>query len=255
MGAVDLARWQRPLPYGARVACGVIAAIVCLSGCGSGRGAKSGDTSTPTKGPDVSSIAYARTINLRAADVRGMVPGSSERAATSDGLTRALEKCDGAVPELEVGGVRSPVFYVSGVSETVMSAVRVASSRARAQQATTADRSAPVRKCIARAFETADPREELMTRRSTVSLLRYPDRWRTGQGRFRLRLTTVNSRLPLSKTGHPSTVIVVQDILGFVIGRAEIVLVDTHEPQHSSTANERRLLSLLYRRGNAATGS
>jgi hypothetical protein len=120
-----------------------------------------------------------------------------------------------------------------------------------------ADRTARVRDCIGRFLLAArQPRGPLIRKSEIVSA--GPGPLQAGHHSFDFAVTFHTVYLHAKPGGHrsrfetrPSNIEVVQDILGFASGPAEITLTDIHEAQHDAAVKEQHLLSLLYTRAEA----
>jgi hypothetical protein len=197
-------------------------------------------------------VAYARAINLRLGDVRGMtITGPAEREGSrGQHSSGELERCVGsASPGQQLIDIGSPTFGRGGALEQsqVSSGVTVLSSAAVAAREFAAIRSARGRACIARFARREFSHESsglLHYRAIARAKLTAPV---AGIGEsFGLRFTVT---FLATRTGHRFHLYL--DFLGFLEGPAEISLNTSGFTRPVSAATERRLFSTLYRRAQA----
>jgi hypothetical protein len=220
--------------------------------------AASGGGSTPNS--TTQAVAYARSVNLRAGDAPGTTGTKltlldrlldRESAVTvPPPLGESIERCDGGPTEADVlVAMRSPGIRFAGPNkhregesvtltlfpiERVFSTVYVMRSQALASQDVAATATARARACIqTRAAEL---------RHVTVSRLpvQIP-----GARAYGLRVSGIGEG---PKAFHAPTH---EDLLGFSIGPAEVVLTGVGIPNPVRLSTEQRLLLLLYRRASA----
>jgi hypothetical protein len=252
----------------------VVAGIGSLaSGCG---------TSTPARAP-VSKAqaraarAYARAINLRAADVPGMtdlvprlnlgpfsIPAGIQKPegeTNGESLGIVIPGCVSAGNSAGVvAGMSGTLFHrprpeqhVDGTTlyvlpvETVQSTVYVMQSAALARQDVATIGSAGVRACIKhqqahhdKTYVGNEPDKSQVQVSSLPSLLAW----------VKVYGMRVSGTLAAAFTGDGVRPPFYDDTLGFAVGATEIVLRVTSAP-HAPTPTEQRLLALLYSRAKA----
>jgi len=242
----------------------ILAVAAVVGGCG---GSNSTTAHSPNSGaaPTRARVAlYAHEVNLRPSDLPDAPPSGAEGEDTSGEATAAATPCGGSVLG-EPGTIHSARF-ARGLEtdpdnpppvEILSSTVRIEGSAAVAARDVAADRTTDVRDCIGRfLLEARGPRGPLIRKSDIVSV--RPEPLPAGHNSFDLTVTFRTIYLQAKPGRHrsrfgtrPSNIEVVQDILGFASGRAQITLTDIHEAGHHPAAKEQRLLSLLYTRAEA----
>jgi hypothetical protein len=230
------------LPLGA----GVLAA-----GCGASHPATAARSTSLANGSitRAAAIAYAHEVNLSAADVPGAEIGSAEleRPKPSQASVEFARCAGAASPERRVVNIKSATFGARKGRNAieVNSGVEVMPTAALAAQNYDATRSARGRACLKRLLPqvfaiTAARRARFGP--PTISFL--PNLLLTGQESFGARVDTTlvgaTRRLPLHF-----------DIFAVLAGPAEVNLTVVAVGRPVSTATERHLLSVLYRRAHA----
>jgi hypothetical protein len=243
------------------------ATAALLAGCGKSSRASTGTANTHVTAQD---ITYADAINLRAADVPGLVGAklTRQRPTRSGPFGTEMETCDGGVVGAgAVIGISSQRFrrsnerhgHVLSFSDTLLpiesvhSAVYILRSAALAFQDFTAANSARARACLKHLILSEDAttrregasHSEPLFAQVEASSLPSPLRGVSGYG---LRITAA---LAIEAPGTEGRSKYYEDSFGFVIGRTVITLNTTGDPQPFPSASERRLLSLLYCRAEA----
>jgi hypothetical protein len=246
-------RMPRPVVLGVAVLAGS-----ALAGCGSGDtaavlapGAARG-TGAVTK---VQAVAYARAVNLRAADLPRMNASSPEHEGKAPTrIELALARCDGEQnPTQRVLNRVSPTFISptedEGESEheEIHSSVEVlpaAAIAARHNRAQISPRGLDcIRHFIPTAFAKSDTRR---LRYGPVILQHLPNPLPDVPGSFAVRIATSVLGVPSQIAATPPHVYI--DILGFLSGASEINLTATGFPEPVGEEAEQHLLTLLYNR-------
>lgn len=227
----------------------VITDMLLGVGCGS-------DGTTPTTAKVITraiGLQYARTVNLRADDVPGTTSIAKETATNRAIFGSDVERCGGIEAPGPIVGVNSARYRtVEGRhqeplrSEAVYSSVYVVGNNTTASGDVTILGKAQFRSCLARyrASEAAgqSTRGEPFKKQIKVSVL--PSIVDNVKG-FGLRVSgTLAATYTQSKTRRPFF----EDILGFAVGPAVIVLRAEGTPRPVPLSLERRLLSLLHAR-------
>jgi hypothetical protein len=208
---------------------------------------------------------YAHEVNLRPSDLPDAPPSGTEGEDTSSEATAAATPCGGIGILAEPGTIHSARF-VRGYGtdpdnpppfESLYSTVRIVGSAAVSARDVAADRTTDVRDCIRRVLLAARGDRGPLVRQSDIVSVR-PEPLPAGHNSFGLAVTFHTVYLqakPGGRRSHldtgPSNIELVQDILGFASGPAEITFTDLHEVGHEAAAKEQRLLSLLYTRAEA----
>jgi hypothetical protein len=201
-------------------------------------------------------LAYAREVNLRAADVPKMTARGTEgeKAQVGSGALE-LSKCSGATsPTARVADVHSRRFVArsNGARESVRSDVEVKASAAQASHDATTLKSRRALVCIKRllqrtlASELTPGSSARVQRQVSVQALAPPlpaDRTSFG---VRILLT-----LSAAQPTAQRTVRSYFDVLGFAAGPAEIGLTARSTRRPVPSATEQHLLSLLHSRATA----
>jgi hypothetical protein len=228
----------------------LFAAGSTLAGCG-GSGAAASGIGTPHASSPITkeqAVAFAKAVNLRAADLPDMRATTPEHERGTMPEDRQLARCDGGVdPYRRIAQIHSDAF--TGVSEgeleRIGSEVELMPTAALTAQNNGAVRSPRGLKCVAHllAQEVAHERTGKARYGSvTISKLAtpLPGVDETFQYRITTTITAGLRRIPLYI-----------DLLGFVSGPAEVDVTAIGAPQPASTEAEQRLLSLLYSRAEA----
>jgi hypothetical protein len=225
------------------------------AGCGSVRMTSSGDksaaaismpSSSGTAVTKVRAIAFARAVNLRAADVPESVRLTPE-GATEPPTPASIEfaRCVGATDtQHPVVDINSSTFASSSTRESarVKSSVLVMPNAMMTARNSSAVRSAHGRACAARIIRQALP----VTRYGSVSVS-FPSNVTSGvSGGFEVRVATIVRRRP--PQGRPIRIPVYTDEFGFNSGPAEVYLTVTGFLLPVSATIETRLLLLLRER-------
>jgi hypothetical protein len=232
---------------------------VLASGCG-GSGSSSGTAARASRAASVEarvtrsqSIAYARQVNLTAADVPGAVVSSSERETGAPSQESVeFARCAGAAnPARRVADIKSATFKTGKRTEVTQlkSSVETMPNAALAAQDYDAARSPRGHACLVRLLPRVLSGTTARAGRfgpATTSFL--PDLLPAGQKSFGVRVTT---SLTAIAAGRQTRVPVYLDIFEILAGPAEVSLTATSVSQPARVATERRLLSLLYSRAQA----
>jgi hypothetical protein len=239
------------------------------AGCGKGNpasaaagGASQATSATPTPGPAPSpgaplssarADAFARAVNLTAADVPGFAPRGPDRTAQSpkeQGLERRLVRCMGGAGGLGrsgEGGHSSPSFTGRGraLDETVSSSVGFAPTAAAAAGELRLLRSSRARACLASYLDL------LFTGKrygggaiQRVSIVGGTPPAPGTSGGFGWRITAAVAVRGLSAPLYV-------DILGFVYGPAEVTLMSSGVLVPFPARAEEQLFRLLVARARA----
>lgn len=238
---------SRGLPF---AAAGILAA-----GCGTSHTATVSIT-TAARGSisKAQATAYAREVNLGAADVPGAVVRLTEReSAAPSQASVEFARCSGRVnPQRRVANIDSPSFRLGtvGMTTRVKSSVEVQPSAALAAQNYDAIRSARGHACLTRQLtqtfrKTTAPGRASVEHTTVTSL---PNLLPTGQESFGVRVTAT---LIGTVRGKQVRLPVYLDVFAILAGPAEVNMSATAGRHVPSTATERRLLSLLYSRAEA----
>jgi hypothetical protein len=195
-------------------------------------------------------VAFARAVNLRAADVPGFTVSSRQEGETEQErvLQRRLRTCAG--PARFGGGLveqQSPAFKLKRdiLDLGVSSEVAVARTRALAARELAAIRGGRVRECFSRYLDLLlAGQHSRRTRVSPVSIASGTPPAPGADGSFGWRITATFSidRLRLS---------LYVDILGFVRGPARVTLVSSGALRPFPAVAQQRLYSLLLARASA----
>jgi hypothetical protein len=194
-----------------------------------------------------------------------MPPRVAEGEDPPSYVTAEAPRCGGGGALAEPGAIHSPSFtYPFSLSthgnlapaEAVYSSVHIALSAARADQDIASDRTVGVRDCIGRVLRAARGNRGPLVRATVIVTIR-PDPL-PRHASFALTVMFHTVYLSAKPGGHRSRLDsarsnfnLIEDILGFASGPAEITLTDLHESGRLPSAKERRLLSLLYTRAEA----
>jgi len=233
-----------------RIAAISIVMVVLIAGGVTIAVAGSGNASTSiTK---ARAVAFARAVNLRAADLPrfrnlGLAPEPQPRTNTSD---PEFARCVGVKPNRYVASVQSPGFIHGRFrtqAELVTSKVIVLPTVSLAARELTILNSARGRSCFARLLirpeSTSATEAHLSVDRVSWSSPTLPPPAHDFEVRVSGILTRIHTRI------RPIHLYI--DMLGFINGPAQIYLVDTAWESPARSSTERRLLSLLYTRAEA----
>ena len=195
--------------------------------------------------------AYARQVNLTAADVPGAeVIADEEEGGPPSQQALEVARCAGAVlPDRRIAEIKSSTLRVGNVVDEatrVKSSIEVQPSAAIAARNYAALQSARDRTCIARDLPQLAPGAARSTHIGPTTVTVLPRLLPKGQNAFGFRIeTTITGASPTEKQNRE---VVYLDDYGFVAGGAELSLNDVRASQPPPTALERHLLTLLYSR-------
>jgi hypothetical protein len=228
-----------------------------LGGCGGAGGSHAGGGGSGERRARTSNVrtaaqavAFARAVNLTAADVPGFTPSSQHEVETGPEkrLQMRLRRCVGPV---QLGGglaeEQSPSFKLKQdvLDLGVSSEVSVARSAADAARELAAIRGARARSCFSRYLDLLlQSRHVRGAQASPVSIASGTPPAPGASGSFAWRITasfTVD-RLRLS---------LYTDILGFVLGPARVTLVSSGAVRPFPAQVQQRLYALLLARATA----
>ena len=221
----------------------ITAALLCV-GCAT----DSSDTVTRTR-----ALAYAHAVNLRAGDVPGLKPFTTEVATKGSIFSAAIEGCSGFTGIGQLVGVSSPRFRAIGQrnaplrSQVAYSAVYVAKSGAIASQDVRALNGQRFRRCLERYRAVEAAAHPKINGEQFKSQIRVSPLSPTlpGVRPFGLRESyTLSARFARSATRQPAY----EDVLGFAVGPAIVVLKTESVPHPVAGPAERRLLTVLLDR-------
>jgi hypothetical protein len=230
-----------------------------LAACGSGRGAGTGTssaahTTTTHSGATLTqaqAIALGHAVNLRATDVPGFAvsPEHQHETTAEKRLQRKLLLCVGPAGSSEQapGGASSPSFarHSGIVQQGVSSSVNVAGSSAAATKELTELRSQHTRACLQDYLDAlfAGPTFRHGHVDHVAITLGVPPSFGT-TGSFAWRIA-------VKFTIHSIQVPFYLDVLGFVYGPAQVMLLSSGLPVPFPAAAEEQLFSLLVSRAKA----
>jgi hypothetical protein len=233
-----------------RIAAISIVMVVLIAGGVTIAVAGSGNASTSiTK---AQAVAFARAVNLRAADLPrfrnlDLAPEPQPRTNTSD---PEFARCVGVKPNRYVASVQSPGFIHGRFrtqAELVTSKVIVLPTASLAARELTILNSARGRSCFAHLLiqpESASVTEShLRINRVSWSSPTLPPAAHGFKVQAAGTLTGIHTR------NRPIHLYI--DMLGFINGPAQIYMVATGWESPAQSSTERRLLSLLYSRAEA----
>jgi hypothetical protein len=237
-------------------------------GCG-GESADSGSGASAEALAKVRASDYARAVNLRASDVPYFEPvpdDEEEDEEESRKRDRELERCVGA-REVEdpLTEVKSATFGTQSPGELlqVSSEVEVVADAEEAARQLRLLRSRRAERCLQRIYVSALEEEDSSTAEvsnASLSHLPFPSAEISGGFAFRFSasVTVYGSSSQLTayrpdaqgvvEQAAKSTVKVYVDILGFVVGPAEVTLSATGAPAPVSRNLESSLLRVLHER-------
>lgn len=244
-----------PLPL---LVAGMVIFAGLLGGCGGNSSAASHSDKATSPGalsrssPPTASqaVAFARAVNLTAADVPGFTASSADEAETAQEqrLQRRLRACVGPAGfAAGLAAERSPPFKLNRdiLELGVSSEVTVARSLALAAGELAAIRGGHIRACFSRyltlLLESHDYRGVQLSPVSIASGT-PPAPGATGSFGWRITAAFTVDRLRLS---------LYVDILGFVLGPARVTLVSSGAVRPFPAEIQQRLYSLLLARASA----
>ena len=237
------------------------AAVTLVGGCGRSSSASSTGESAPLSHR---AVAYARAVNLRRADVPGLVPSVRRK----EGAGTFLGQCERPGGSSEAVGIPSQAFEEnlehgkrskgSGILdilsiyplESVRSAVYTTTSSTLAAHAVAVATGTVGQACLRQSFRgttqvsSESGHQEPFFTAVKVSPLHVQIAGLQIQG------IRASASLAAGMTNTPNRQPYYQDLLGFSSGPHEIFLKVTSSPA-DPTATERRLLALLYSRAKA----
>jgi hypothetical protein len=228
----------------ARTAQGV--AHEAVSGVGSARHATTG---APSR---AQALAFAHAVNLSVADIPEASVEKKHTAAATASERRESQACE------RRAGWRNPHTIAQASSpklkrgqeleiERVTSSVSVLGSEQAVARQFALLSSPPVRACLARVLaHSLDDRRISEARWGHVSISRLPVNAPGTSATFGLRVLAT-LELPFSEVSVPFY----EDVLGFAIGRAQVVLAAASATQPVPATTEQELLSLLLARARA----
>jgi hypothetical protein len=232
-----------------------IAAVGCGSSQKTATVAAAGGTADHTVSiAKADARAYARQVNLSAADVPGAEVIAQEREGSPPSQQAvAVARCAGAVlPDRRIAEIKSSTLRVGGVvpeATRVKSSIEVQPTAAIAARNYAALQSARDRTCIARDLPLLAPGTAQSTHIGPTTVTLLPRLLPKGKNAFGFRIeTTITGTSPTEKESRE---VVYIDDYGFVAGRAELSLNDVRASHPPATALERHLLTLLYNRAQA----
>jgi hypothetical protein len=249
------------LPRLATTTLATLAAGGALAGCGDAHTATiatpgaAGSAITKTQ-----AVAYARAVNLRAADLPRMNANSPEHEGKAPTrLELALARCDGEQDPLQrVLNRVSPTFTSptedggegEGEHEEIHSSVEVLPTPTTAAKHNAAQINPRGLGCIGRFFPAAFAKSDTRRLRyGLVTLQRLPNPLPGVPGSFAVRITTSVLGIPSQIAATPPHVYI--DILGFLAGASEINLTATGFPEPVGEEAEQHLITALYTRAQA----
>jgi hypothetical protein len=234
-----------------------------LAGCGT-----SGKPPSVSASTRAEAVAYAAAVNLRGGDVAPLIAPRFPRLARlpRNRETRygPLGACDGdaAGPVIGITSQRfarnnerhegAAVSITLLPIESVRSTVYLAESTVQMSKELASIESGHARECVKRAWSRLVSSDEHKIARiplaSDIEVAALPAPIRQAAS-FGVRTTLYFAEF--DTPGTPKRINYFEDFVGFVLGRALIVLNTTGDPRPVPAATERRLLSLLYSRANA----
>ncbi len=213
-----------------------IASASLATGCGSGAVANRRTSATITRGE---AVAYANAVNLRARDVGGVTRVQAPNARTS--ATVVSPGCEAWIVRGVVAEVRSPSFH-RAAGESVSSRVVVAATPG--SLAGAAARLTRAGECLTRAQMVTGRSHSAEFRVSAWAPLTTREIGIEDSFGFRyLGKRSVGGQITRDR--------VQIDMLGFVVGRAEVTPLSVESPEAPSASEEVRLLALLHGRAEA----
>ncbi|MGD0454948.1 MAG: hypothetical protein ABSB69_15245 [Solirubrobacteraceae bacterium] len=241
-------------------ACFALPAIaVIVAGCGNSSGASTSSTRTSITRAQV--VAYARNVNLRAADAPGMTAQSAEREVNVAAQEAELGRCIG-IPtrRRDVVRIASPSLrrQAFGAISSVAADLNGPANPASVAAEDTRDLAAAASKhgvaCQERYFQREYTRPGVS--RVEVASLPNPISGIYGGVGSRFRVTVAGMHVGEVKAGAPKTrkpisVVVYADVFLLAVGSAGIELEAGGIAKPFPQETERRLVSLLYRRAEA----
>lgn len=235
------------------------ALAVPFAGCGNSSGAFIGSTRTSITRAQV--VAYARNVNLRAADAPGMTARSVEREVNAAAREAELGRCIGIptrrrdVVRIASPSLRRQAFRaISSVAADLNDRANPASLAAEDTRDIAAAVSQHGVACQERYFQREYTRPGVS--RVEVATLPNPLSGIYGGVGFRFRVTVAGTHVGEVMVGTPKTrkpipVVVYADVFLLAVGSAGIELEADGIAEPFPQETERRLISLLYRRAEA----
>jgi len=206
----------------------------------------------------VNAVAYGLHVNLHASDVPEFVAARFPRSQriNSGPFGANIEKCDGVSGAQEVVGMRSQRFQHAGPlpgerrnlipHESAQSAVYVMSDSELAHREVTAAMSSRGRQCAVSKNVAVKPEgtgtEVPLLNKINISNVQIRVDGTPIVGVRTAAHETIEASGPSDASNY------YQDLWAFAVGRAVITLTVVGSPQPFPTAEERRLLSVLYAR-------
>jgi hypothetical protein len=232
------------------------AICVAIAGCGASSSLP-GIVAHSSSSPPITrsrATAYARAVNLRAADLPGMQLADAEGvnpAPTEAGREEA--RCNGSVnPNLLLVNAHSASFTggTEPEHEEIRSEIEVMPNATLAARDNAANRSPRAIACakhfLALQLDAQDG-ARVHYGPVTISPLSVPLQGATGSFAFRLEVPILG--VPTAIESKPPHLFV--DAFGFLSGPSEVALLTTGFPAPVPEATDKRLLSLLYSRAQA----
>jgi hypothetical protein len=234
-----------------------------LAGCGSSTGASTGNTHASITHAEA--VAYAREVNLRAADAPGMTAQSAEREVAAVAQEAELGRCIG-IPTRGRNTVRivSPSLRrqafgaISSVAADLTGPANPAGGAAENARDLAATGSKRGVACQARYFQREYRYTNPGVSRVQVASVPNPLSGLYGSVGFRFRMTMTdpymgNVKAGAAKTHKPISVVVYADVFVLDVGRASIELEASGVTRPFPQETERHLISLLYSRARSHT--
>jgi hypothetical protein len=226
-----------------------LASVVALSSCGSSAtpSAPALHTSAEPSATKVSALAYAKAVNLKAADLPGMALTAPERESDPPtGSALEEDRCVGGAIDSPVAKEDSATF--AGVSRgehvEIHSNVEVMATAAIAAKNDAANRSQRAVSCAQRVLpKVLAEANGQRVHFGSLTVTRLPVSLPGGYG---LRVSV--SVPPLPGQIGPAHPRLYTDALAFLVGRAEVALMAEAWPRAVPRQAETRLLALLYAR-------
>jgi signal peptidase I len=249
MSRRDVIRLLRRMPRTAVLALALFGVLV--GGCGSGDSASAKAATGGSMG-GTRALAYARAVNLRAANLPGLFAYNPPRRRSMNSEAECGRPAGGEVftsasfENRRFGDQRHPIYFVS-------SSVLITKSPALAAEDVAAASTASARACLKRHLEADEgrvvgspgPVEQPPPPKGSVSLLPAPLQ---GLPLFAIRTRICRSPGPPSPPCKPGRAETIEDRFGFAVGSAVISLDLSGYPRPFPPRTARYLLPLLYSR-------
>ncbi len=239
--------------YTISILCAMSVFAVGCAGTGSASMASAREKIKP-----VNAVAYGLHVNLRASDVPGFVAARFPRSQRINfgPFGANIEKCDGVSNVQEVVGMRSQRFQHTGSlpgerrnlipHESAQSAVYVMSDSELAHREVAAAMSSRGLQCAVSKNVNVKPEgtgaEVPLLNKITISSVQLRVDGTPIVGVRTAAHETIETSGPSDASNY------YQDLWAFAVGRAVITLTVVGSPHPFPTAEERRLLSVLYAR-------